>query len=199
MRSRLPWSSTVALACALVAAPQALRAQAAPLVVEVRFGGSAPVSKLSDGSRVGEGAGAGASFGVDLAFSGSSRRTFYLGFDQHRFTCADAGCPEGGRYVATGFDAGFRLNMRTTGTVIPWLRAGAITTRVESPGVPGSPEGVSDLGFGGEVGLGVYVGAWRPVALNPGVRLVAVNTTLPGGSLLRLRYAVVDLGLALAF
>ena len=85
------------------------------------------------------------------------------------------------------------------GAVSPWLRLGGLTTRVESAGVPGSASGVSRLAFGGEVGVGVFLGAWSSVALNPGIRFSAVNTRLPGGSLLRMRYAVVDLGLALSF
>jgi hypothetical protein len=96
-------------------------------------------------------------------------------------------------------DAGLQINLVTRGSIVPWVRFGGLTTRVESPGLPGSPEGVSSLGWGGEVGLGLYVGATRPVALNPGIRLVAVNTELPGGSLMRMRYIAADLGLALAF
>jgi hypothetical protein len=65
--------------------------------------------------------------------------------------------------------------------------------------MPGSPEGVSSLGWGGEVGLGVYLGATSSVSLNPGIRLVAVNTELPGGSVIHMRTIVADLGLALAF
>ncbi len=185
------------LSTALV--PEAIHAQAAPLVVEVRVGASIPVPEFSSGSRVGEGVASGPSFGVRLAMSGSGRRTLYGGFSQHRFACDDAGCPTGGDFVATGVDAGLQINLVTRGSIVPWVRFGGLTTRVESPGLPGSPEGVSSLGWGGEVGLGLYVGATRPVALNPGIRLVAVNTELPGGSLMRMRYIAADLGLALAF
>lgn len=184
---------------ALLSIPCDVAAQAAPLVIEVRVGGAVPASPFASGTRVGEGAGAGVSFGVDLAFSGSGRRTLYLGFGQHRFPCQDAGCRSGGRYVATGFQGGYRINLVTRGSVIPWLRGGVVTTRVESPGVPGSSDGVSRLGVGGEVGAGVYIGTSRAIAFNPGVRWVGVNSELPGGSLLRLRYVVADLAVALAF
>jgi len=180
-------------------APDASLAQAAPLVVEVRAGASIPFGEFSSGSRVGEGVASGPSFGVRLAMSGSGRRTLYGGFSQHRFACEDAGCPTGSDFVATGVDAGLQVNLVTRGSVVPWLRLGGLTTRVESPGLSGSPEGVSSLGWGGEVGLGLYLGATSPVALNPGIRMVAVNTELPGGSLLRMRYIVADLGLTLAF
>lgn len=188
-----------ALCLALGFAPLSAFAQAAPLVVEVRVGAGVPVAHFSTGSRVGEGVGPGPSMGVRFAMSGQGRRTLYGGFSQHRFACEDAGCPRGSPWVATGLDAGFQVNVLTRGSVIPWVRLGALTTRVESAGLPGSPEGVSSLGWGGEVGAGVYMGAFRYMALNPGVRLVGVNTELPGGSLLRMRYMVLDVGLALAF
>jgi hypothetical protein len=167
--------------------------------VEVRTGASIPVGDFASGARVGEGVDSGPSFGVRLAMSGSGRRTLFGGFSQHRFACEDAGCPAGGDFVATGVDAGMQVNLVTSGSVVPWLRFGGLTTRVESPGMPGSPEGVSSLGWGGEVGFGVYLGAASSVALNPGIRMVAVNTELPGGSVMKMRYVVADLGLALAF
>lgn len=182
-----------------VAAPCATAAQAAPLVVEVRGGTAAPVAPFRSGTRVGEGAGSGASFGVDFILSGEGRRSTYLGFSQHRFNCADAGCPRSGRFVATGLDAGFRFSLCSRCSVSPWMRVGGLTTRMESPGLPGSSKGVSRLAFGGEAGIGIYFGAWRSIALDPGLRFAAVNTELPGGALLRLRYVVLDLGLALAF
>ena len=191
--------SATVLCLSVGLAPAAIRAQAAPLVVEVRAGASIPFGEFSSGSRVGEGAASGPSFGVRLAMSGSGRRTLYGGFSQHRFACEDAGCPKGSDFVATGVDAGIQVNLLTRGSIVPWLRLGGLTTRVESPGLPGSPGGVSSLGWGGEVGLGIYLGATSPVALNPGIRMVAVNTELPGGSLLRMRYIAADLGLALAF
>ncbi|HZD04558.1 MAG TPA: hypothetical protein VE173_06560, partial [Longimicrobiales bacterium] len=179
--------------------PATLRAQAAPLVVEFQGGAAVPVGDLADGTGPGEGVTAGASFGVHFAASGQGRRTLYVGFSQHRFGCTEAGCPPAGRYVATTLDFGFRLNLLTRGAVIPWVRVGGLTMRVETPTLPSGPAGVSDRGYGGEVGLGVYVGAWSSVALNPGVRISAVGTRLPGGQELDMRFVVADLGLSLAF
>lgn len=179
--------------------PATAQAQAAPLVVEIRTGASIPVGSFAGGSGIGEGVGSGFSMGLDFAMSGSGRRTWYAGFSQHRFACVDAGCPHGGHDVATTLDAGVRVSLLTRGSVIPWIRLGGITTRVESPGVPGSPQGVSRRGYGGEAGLGVYAGAWSALAFNPGVRFQAVNTELPGGPVLRMRFVVVDLGFSLAF
>ncbi len=182
-----------------VLAPGILPAQAAPLVVEVRGGAAVPVSSLASGTAPGEGVTAGASFGVDFALSGQGRRTIYAGFSQHRFACFDAGCPAGGRYVATSLDLGFRLSVITHGPVIPWVRLGGTTMLVETPVLPDGPAGVSDRGYGGEVGMGVYVGAWSSIALNPGVRFTTASTRLPGGDDLTLRFVVADLGLSLAF
>ena len=184
---------------AATAVPGVAKAQSSPLVVEVRGGASTAVAHFRTGTRVGEGARSGPSLAVTFIFSGEGRRSTYVGFSQERFACAAAGCPAGHPYIATGFDGGFRLSLCSRCSVSPWLRIGGLTTRVESPGVPGSPTGVSKLAFGGEAGFGIYLGAWRSVALDPGFRFAAVNTRLPGGSLLRMRYAVFDLGLVLAF
>ena len=184
--------------CAL-AAPVALQGQASPLVLEIHGGAALPVSSFANGALVGEGVAPAASMGMDLAFSGSGWRTFYVGFSQHRFGCEDVGCAAGLNYVATGFDLGFRFTLRSTGSVVPWIRLGAVTTRVEVPDFAGVEQGVSALGVGGEVGIGLYIGVSSPIALVPGIRATAVNTKLPGGSLLHMRYVVADLALALAF
>lgn len=191
----------LALACVAAAAmpPRPVTAQSSPLVVEVRGGATAPVQHFRTGTRVGEGTRPGASFSVDFILSGSGRRSTYLGFTQSRFACTQAGCASGHPFVGTGVNGGFRWGLCTRCSVSPWLQLGALTTRVESPGVRGSPSGVSKLAFGGAAGFGVYLGAWRSVALDPGIRFVAVNTRLPGGPMLRMRYAVVDVGLVLAF
>ncbi len=187
------------LAACAIAAPAALQGQASPLVLELHGGAAVPVSSFANGALVGEGVAAAASMGVDLAFSGSGWRTFYVGFSQHRFGCEAAGCGAGLDYIATGFDVGFRFSLRSTGSVVPWIRLGAVTTHVEVPGFAGVQEGVSALGIGGEVGIGLYIGVSSPVALVPGIRATAVNTQLPGGSRLHMRYVVADLALALAF
>lgn len=195
-----PVRSLAALALlSALAAPAPAAAQASPLVVEVRGGASVPAFSFADGTRPGEGVSAGPSVSVDIAVSGDSRRTFIAGFSQHRFGCDELGCPEDESYVATGVNLGWRWNLTTSGDVIPWVRLAGRTVRVELPERDAGAEAVSDLGFGGEVGAGVYIGTFSRLALNPGVRLAATNSGLPGGGVLRLRYWVADLGLALAF
>ncbi|NJD18425.1 MAG: hypothetical protein FIA95_03980 [Gemmatimonadetes bacterium] len=180
------------------AAPVPLRGQGSPLPVEARFGAAVPVSSFSGGAGIGEGATSGAGFGVEATL-GAGWRAGYAGFSQLRFGCRDAGCAEGDPYVATGVNAGLRIALAPGARLIPWVGVGALTTRVESPGVRGSPEGVSALGFGGEVAGGLWVRASRYLALTPAVRVSRVGTELPGGERLSLRYVVVDLGLALTF
>jgi hypothetical protein len=198
---RYPAAVLAALAAlALAAAPARLRAQGAALTVEGRGGVAVPLAAFADGSRIGEGTGAGAAFGVEVALrAGQGRRTLYAGFSQLRFGCRDAGCPAGEPYVATGVNAGLRLTLLPGHRVLPWVGVGALTTRVESPGVRGSPPGVSTLGYGGEISAGLYLGAGRSVALTPAVRYTRAGTELPGGASLALRYLVADLGLVLAF
>lgn len=177
---------------ALAALPAGAKAQASPLVMEVRGGVAAPVSSFTDAEP-------GRSFGLALVLSGAGRRATSVGFSQHRFGCEPLGCGPEGTYTATGFDVGFRFDLRTRGAVIPWVRAGVVTTQVEVPSAVASGDGLSSLGLGFEAGAGLYIGASSPLALVPGIRFTAVNTELPGGDRLRMRYIVADIALALAF
>jgi hypothetical protein len=190
--------ATLALATA-GALPVAAGAQDASLAVEVLGGGAVPVASFASGDAVGEGTDTGASLGVRFTMTGQGRRTTYLGFGQHRFGCVAAGCPTDGSYVATGVEAGFRIKLLQRGSVLPWVSLGGLTTRVESPGLPQSPSGVSSLGYGGEAGAGLYIGAGHAVAVNPQVRFATVGVDLPGQRRLTLRYVVATVGLVLAF
>lgn len=189
---------TLALA-ALGGAAEATAAQQSPLVIEAHGGLTVPVSLFATGSRVGEGTSSGASFGVTIGLAGGGRWTPYVGFSQHRFACEDAGCASDGRYVATGFRGGLRWVSLPGRAVLPWLSAGAITTHIEAGDLGGAYAGVSDLGVGAEVGVGVHIGGASQIAVNPGVRLAAINTELPDGTLLRMRYLVADVALVLSF
>lgn len=168
-------------------------------MLEVGGGAVVPLGDFADGPAAGEGTEAGPSLSIAFARPGAGRRTLHVGFSQHRFGCEAAGCDPEGRYVATGFDIGLRFALVTGRMAIPWIRVGAITTRVETDDLGGPDAGVSDLGFGGEIGAGVYIGRERTLALNPGVRFAAVNTVLPGGATLGMRYLVAQLALAIGF
>jgi hypothetical protein len=180
-----------------LALPDAAASQASRLVVEAHGGMTVPVGSFTTGS--GGGASPHASLGVEFALPGGGRWAPYLGFGQHRFGCEDAGCAEGGLYVATSFHGGMRVALLPRASIIPWLRVGAHAASVETDALPGSPAGLSKLGLGGEAGAGVHIGRTSQIALNPGVRVVAVNTTLPGDVRLRMRYLVADLAVVLSF
>jgi len=167
--------------------------------VEARAGAAIPVSSFADGTEVGEGTTAGFGFGFGVTLGSGGRGTLYAGFAQLRFGCEAAGCPRGQGYVATGVNAGVRVPLVSGTRLIPWLGAGIVTTRVETPGLPGSPSGVSKLGYGGEAAAGLFVNTGRSWALTPSLRWSRVGTELPGGARLSLRYLVADLGAALTF
>jgi hypothetical protein len=179
--------------------PVGAAGQAAPLVLEVRGGAAVPFSAFANGDRVGEGVAAGPSLAVEFGLARSARSTLLLGFSQDRYGCENAGCASGESYVATGMNVGMRVNLRTTGSVIPWIGVVGRSVRVELPERGGRPAGTSDLGFGAEARAGIFIGAWGPVAVNPAIRVAALNTDLPGGDLLRMRSWTADLGFVLAF
>jgi len=176
-----------------------LGAQEAPLVLEIHGGAAVPTGSFGDGSRPGEGAEAGPSLSVAFVFPGTGWRGLYAGFSHHRFGCGGTGCAEDGALVATGFDVGLRITPVRGRAFVPWLRVGAITTRVETDALSDPNAGVSDLGFGAEIGAGVYIGARGSFGLNPGVRYAWVATDLPGGSKLDMRYLVAQVAATLAF
>ncbi|GMV07437.1 MAG: hypothetical protein AMXMBFR53_37120 [Gemmatimonadota bacterium] len=196
--SLLPAAAVLA-AAALVSAPSPGAAQGAPLTVEARVGGVLPQGAFADGAGVGEGAAAGPVFGVEVTLLSSGWRGLYAGFSQARFGCDDAGCPTGEPYVATGVNVGLRISLLPGRRVIPWIGGGALTTRVESPGVRGDVRGISSLGYGGEVGVGLWLRTAGSLALTPSLRYARATTELPGGTSLTLRYLVADLGFALTF
>lgn len=198
----MAWIRRLAVALALAAllgSPEGAKGQGAPLTVEGRGGMAVPLGSFADGSRVGEGTDAGPAFGFEVVLGSAGRRSLYAGFAQLRFGCGSAGCPAGHRYVATGVNLGVRLAVAPGRRVNPWVGLGATSTRVESPGVTGSPAGVSELGVGAEAALGLFVQAGRWVAFTPAVRLARAGTELPGGATLALRYVVADLGITLVF
>lgn len=199
-RRRLAVAPAISLmAVGALAAPPGAVAQASPLVLEVHAGAALPVGHFESGTRAGEGTEPGASFGVDFALPGGKRFVPYIGFSQHRFGCEGAGCGASGRYVATGFHAGYRFVPLPDRSLLPWVRVGVVTTRVETDALGGANAGTSKLGLGAELGAGLHIGGARTLALNPAVRAVAVNTELLGGPLLRMRYLVADLALVVSF
>ena len=178
--------------------PQGRASAQAPLTLEVRAGVLAPVAGSREGRNRGGRIGPAGSFGVLFAIERSATRQFYLGFSQHRLDCTDDGCGGDGRYIATAWDLGMRFDLRALDPV-PWLRLGVTIPRVERERPAPLDAEVSSLGVGVEAGLGVRFGVGGRLSLSPGVRFGAVDTDLPSGGTLRLRYLAADLGLVVEF
>lgn len=189
---------------ALAGAAEPAAGQEAPLLLEMHGGAAIPFGDLADGEGPGMGTTTGPTLAVALALPSGGWRTLYGGFSQHRFGCEAAGCDPDGRYVATGFNVGVRIVPLRDGALIPWIRIGAVTTRVETDDLAVSPEsepdaGVSDLGFGGEAGVGFLVPLGRSVAWSATGLVTSVTSELPGGASLPMRFLSVQTGLTLLF
>lgn len=198
-RVRATTLGAVVATAGLAVACSHVSAQDSALLVEARGGVAIPVRDFADGMDPGEGATTGASFGVDFALAGGGHLTPYIGFSQHRFGCEEAGCVADGAYVATGFHAGMRFVPMPDWPVLPWLGGGVMTTHVEAEDLGSANDGLSDLGVGGEVVLGLHIGSGSRIAVSPSVRWVTVSAQLPSGIDLQMRYLVADVGVALSF
>ncbi len=174
-------------------------AQDPALVVEVDAGAAMPTGALAAETLPVANAERAASFGLRFVLSGSSWRRYYLGFDQHRFSCVAAGCTDGDPIVATGFGLGLRVVPLRGREVQPWLQAGVMTATVETGSLPGEGGGVSDLGVGTSLGVGVTVPALRPISVTPSAVYSRVDATLPSGEPLALRFVALRLAVTLSF
>lgn len=177
-------------------------AQIAPLTYELRAGAAVPVQSFADpgASWAGE-AGGGASFGMDFAYTFASYAAAYAGFSQHRFGCTAAACGRESDLVATGFDLGGRFILGT-GRVIPLIRAGMVTYRVEGR-VPNGQEGaspaVSRRAYGVEAGLGLSIRLNRRFVLVPGLRYLRMRPRFRGAGALPIRSLIADVGMLIGF
>ena len=178
--------------------PNEARAQSA-LVLDVRGGVAAPAGSFKRGPEREGSIGAGPTFGLLFDLRRGDHLGLYVGFSQVLFDCSSDGCVGDEEFVSTSWDLGIHLRARST-TWGPWLRGGVVFTRMErdiaSPEGPGHE--VSDLGVGGELGVGLRVRLTERFGLNPGVRFALLNTRLENGDLLRMRYWVLDFGLVMS-
>lgn len=201
MRANVPLV-LVAILALLAPSGSPVEAQIAPLTYEFRAGGTIPVQGLSepDEGWAGE-VGAGVSFGMDFAYAFAHYAAVYGGFSQHRFACRASGCGRETDLVATGFDAGIRFILGT-GRVIPLIRVGPVTYRVEgsAPAEGGGVRStVSHRSVGWEAGLGLTVRLTRRLVLAPGVRYLRTDADFGALGDLPVRSVVADVGLMLGF
>ena len=167
-----------------------LSAQSA-LVVEARAGISSPLGSFGEPTpeaKLGPAPATGLQFGIRRG----TRTYLYFGFSQLRFDCDGGACR--GSWIATQWEAGVRAEL-TSGTVVPWLRAGVVTPSLEN--VPGGPR--SARGWGGEGGGGVRFALTERLSLSPGARFGVVDVGRSRGEDVAMRYLLFDLGLVVAF
>lgn len=186
----------VLLLVAVLACPLPLRAQST-LVVEARGGITQPVGTRPATWAAGEG---GAAAGIRFALQRGPHSAVYLGFSQLRTPCQGEGC--GGTRVNTQWEGGLRFDLRTAG-VVPWLQLGGVSPSLERVplATPGAPPtyGLSERGWGGEVGGGLRLPIGDRLALSPGARYVVARVGDHGPEPVTVRWMVLDIGLAVGF
>lgn len=180
----------------------AAEAQVAPIMFEARAGGGFPVENFSgpDAGWVGA-AGRGVSFGMNFNYSFRWYAGVYLGFSQHRFRCPVDGCGRRTDLVSTGFDGGTRFVLGTGG-VVPWIRTGLLSYRVEgaAPATDGGSEAVtSERAYGVEAGLGLTIQLRPDVVIAPGIRYGRISPRFEDTGRLPMRYLILDAGLVFGF
>lgn len=195
-------SALAALVCGEAVAPRAARAQIAPLTYEMRLGTSIPLGELREpgGTWAGE-LGEDYSFGMSFAYAFRSFVAAYGGFSQHRFSCRMSGCGRNTDLTATGFDGGFRWILGS-GRIIPVLRTGAVTYRMEGhapDGSGGAEVVVSRRAVGVEGGLGVSIRLSRRIVISPGLRYLRMDLRFPDQGVLPMESVVADVGFVLGF
>lgn len=172
-----------------------LRAQST-LVVEGRAGVALPLGDSPPGWGDRR---AGSAAGIHFALRRGTRSYLYLGFSQLRTPCDGEGC--GVTPVSTQWEGGVRIDLATDG-VVPWLRLGAIAPSIEGvpPGSSSTDQpGLSDRGWGGEVGAGVRLPVAERISVGPGIRVLAARLRAGASDPVTLRWMVVDVGLTVGF
>ena len=199
--SALAPGAVCALLCLLVTLtlPGAARAQLSPLLVEVRGGAALPSGDFLDGATGWDGTGGEAPrFGAGFTLIWGGRWGWTVGFGQDRFTCPAETCGDGDELVATGFDLGLRILLRSGGRVVPWIGGGGLSYRAERHR-NGAGSTVTDRAWGWKAGAGVYLVLTDRLYLNPSARYRALDLDRDEPGEVRVRAVVVDLGLVLAF
>jgi len=201
MRTKFSWLLILFLGGALALASP-VRAQISPLTYELRLGASVPVGPMSesDGSWAGT-LGEDYSFGMDFAYAFRWFVAAYAGFSQHRFACPASGCGRSTDLTATGFDGGLRWILGS-GRVIPVIRTGAVTYRMEGiapDGSSGTRRVTSRRSVGAEGGVGLSVRLTRRVVVSPGVRYLWMDMRFPDLGTIPVQSVVADIGFMLAF
>lgn len=140
------------------------------------------------------------SFGMGFTFPLYRSLGGYLGFSQHRFGCDEDVCPQGEKWITTGFDVAFRVVLGGP-SIRQWFQAGIHTNRIEGMVFDGGGvRSVHSEGAGGyEIGGGILVEVGERMSLAPGIRYGLSDVPFSTRPSMGLRYLVVDVGLVLGF
>jgi hypothetical protein len=179
-----------------------LHGQEGAFSFQIRGGATFPMGSFGKNGAGWQGeSGKGLSFGMGFTLPAPGPLGGFMGFSQHRFSCAQEVCPKGEGWIATGFDVALRQVVGEE-RIRGWVQAGLHTLHLEGMGLGGDPEGiplVSDLGLGFEVGGGVLVAIGRRTSLSPGIRYGWNRTPFSERDDILLQYLLVDLGVVLGF
>jgi hypothetical protein len=186
---------------ASISGPTVLAGQEGSFSFQVRGGASVPVLDFRDQDQGWEGgADSGVSFAMGFNFPIPGPTGGHLGFSQHRFGCDSSTCPEGEKWVSTGFDVAVRLVVGT-GRLRPWLQGGLHTQQLEARmwDGPEVAEVTSNVGFGFEAGGGLLVQIGPRMSISPGLRFGSGKVPFSAHPTLRVQYLIADFGLVLGF
>lgn len=137
------------------------------LSMEVRGGLVAPTERFGEGEP-GLTPEPGVAVGADIMFGLTPQVTAYAGYSWMRFDCAGEFCIGDAHFTSSGAAGGLKLTLPLGGTVLPWVRGGAILhkLRFRSDDVSAA----SGRPFGLDAGAGVDITLGSSVTLTPAVR-----------------------------
>ncbi len=140
-----------------------ISAQSGP-AVEIRGGLNLPLGEFSDSPGVAAESDAG--FAVDLIVPVNPRFSAYGGVARDLFGCE--GCGGSDKLRTTGLEAGVKFLFRREGSVLPWVRAGAVYHKltIHIAGV----EGDSDWGLGFQAAAGADIPLGEVLSFSPALR-----------------------------
>jgi hypothetical protein len=177
-------------------------AQEGAFAFQIRGGGGIPLASFaSEDAGWQRESGAGSSFAIGFTLPAPGPLGSYLGFSQHRFSCAEEVCSTGSKWIATGFDVDLRKVMGEGGVRF-WVQGGLHPLRVEGSEAVEGGEAVplvSDFGLGLEAGGGVLIGIGERTSLSPGVRYGWGRVPFRERDDMELHYLILDLGVVLGF
>lgn len=181
------------LATVLSASPSVAQG---PLTLEFRGGWAIPVGEFTRGPEQGGAMSGSQSFGARFGLERAIGLDLLVGFSQYRVDCALDGCGGDEEWVSTHWEIGLRWK-GPPATIRPWATGSAILPRVERDRPGGTV--VSGTGIGAEVGLGAMFQLADRWFLTPGIRYAAFAPEFGQDDRVKMRLAIVQLGLLISF